>query len=379
MKKIVLLIVTLLIFTACKKDKVDATSTMAFQSSINDMASSLTTIEQIKFNESLYILKTFGVEADGDSNELKALGKLLSGKKVPEILSMADKVAQDNGITWSSTAPPSLGDMNIFGDTTAKEHDQNDIKANGVSIVLNPSAEETATASSIQIMPRLVDAAGNPIKFSGAALETTLEVLSNGVRLFSAKNLMQDNNFKGFTLRLNTLPAQKVVDNKIDVRVSVKTTAKTHVFTKMGIDVNPGALKVPAPAVNDTTATPTSPSEVVSNPGDKTPTKPVADPKTTVSKFLGNISAQNLKAAYENSDNSNWGSYDNFANPTSGFGSVKSLNVKNITTTNTSPNSATVNATYDVTDKNGNTSALKVTFGLKQVNGEWKISSYKIN
>ena len=59
---------------------------MAFQSSVNDMASSLTTLEQIKFNEALYILKTFGVEAEGDQNELNALAKLLEGKKVPEIL-----------------------------------------------------------------------------------------------------------------------------------------------------------------------------------------------------------------------------------------------------------------------------------------------------
>nr|WP_228438144.1 hypothetical protein [Chryseobacterium sp. 6424] len=53
--------------------------------------------------------------------------------------------------------------------------------------------------------------------------------------------------------------------------------------------------------------------------------------------------------------------------------------MKNLTTTNTSATAANVNATYDVTDKNGNTTALQVTFGLKNVNGEWKISSYKIN
>lgn len=379
MKKFTFLFIALLILASCKKDHVDASSTMAFQSSINDMASKLTTIEQIKFNEALYILKTFGVEADGDSNELKALGKLINGKKVPEILSMADQAAQKNGIAWSSTAPPSLGEMNIFGDTSVKEHDPNDVKANGVNIILNPSAEETANASAIQVIPKLVDAAGNPISFSGAALETTLEVLSNGVRLFSAKNLMQDNNFKGFNIRINSLPALKVTDNKIDVRVSVKTTSKTHAFTKMGIDVNPDALRVPTPTISDST-TISNPSDIVANPGDNTNTvKPISDPKATVNKFLNNLSAQNLKAAYETSDNANWGSYDNFANPTSGFGSVKSLSVKNINTANANANNATVNATYDVTDKSGNTSALKVTFGLKQVNGEWKISSYKIN
>lgn len=46
------------------------------------MSSSLPTIKQIKFSEALYILKTFGVEADGDIAELKELAKLLEGKKV---------------------------------------------------------------------------------------------------------------------------------------------------------------------------------------------------------------------------------------------------------------------------------------------------------
>ncbi len=45
------------------------------------MSSSLTTLEQVKFNEALYILKTFGVEADGDIQELNALSKLLDGKR----------------------------------------------------------------------------------------------------------------------------------------------------------------------------------------------------------------------------------------------------------------------------------------------------------
>ncbi len=106
---------------------------------------------------------------------------------------------------------------------------------------------------------------------------------------------------------------------------------------------------------------------------------PTKDPKATVSKFLNNLGSQNLKAAYDASANPNWGSYDKFSNPTSGFGAVKNLSVKNITTKNTSDNTSTVTAVYDVTDKSGKTTALSVTFGLKNVNGDWKISNYKIN
>ncbi|MEN4759582.1 hypothetical protein ABEG63_04505 [Chryseobacterium sp. C39-AII1] len=391
-----LLVFSLLLFTACKKDSVDATSTKTLQSSINDMTSSLPTIKQIKFNEALYILKTFGVEADGDVAELKALGQLVNGKKVPEIMAMADEVAQKNGIEWASTAPPSLGEMNIFGDEKAKESDPNDVKANSLSIITRPSADDGNGATAIQIIPRLVDNAGNPVSFTGAGLETTLEVFSNGVKLSTAKNLMTDNNFKGFNLKFSSILAEKVVDNKIDITVSVKTTAKTFKMSKIGLDVNPSALKVPAPPKVDSTAVIQDPSAVdpnspvnTTNPSTSTdpnattapatPKQPAADPKATVSKFLNNVSSQNLKAAFDASNNPSWGSYESFSNPTSGFGSVKNVSVKNINSNATNANSASVNATYDVTDKSGKTTSLKVTFGLKNVNGDWKISSYKIN
>lgn len=401
MKKLsFLLIFSLLLFTACKKDSVDATNTKTLQSSINDMTSSLPTIKQIKFNEALYILKTFGVEADGDVAELKALGQLINGKKVPEIMAMADETAQKNGIEWASNAPPSLGEMNIFGDETAKESDPNDVKASSLSIITRPAGDDgTGAATAIQIVPRLVDNAGNPVAFTGAGLEATLEVFSNGVKLSTAKNLMQDNNFKGFNLKFSSLPAAKVIDNKIDITVSVKTTGKTFKMTKIGLDVNGSLLNVPAPPKVDSTTIIQDPAVIdPNNPNAAVPSgatdpnapttaptttpatpKQPADPKNTVSNFLNNVSSQNLKAAYNAASNPSWGSYESFSNPNSGFGSVKNVSVKNITSNASNANVASVNATYDVTDKSGKTTSLKVTFGLKNVNGDWKISSYKIN
>jgi hypothetical protein len=392
-----LLIFSLLLFTACKKDHVDATNTKTLQSSINDMTASLPTIKQIKFNEALYILKTFGVEADGDVAELKALGQLINGKKVPEIMAMADQVAQKNGIEWASNAPPSLGEMNIFGHDKENESDPNDIKANSLSILINPTGDDGAGApTALQIVPRLVDNSGKPVAFTGAGLEATLEVFSNGVKLSTAKNLMQDNNFKGFNLKFASIPAAKVVDNKIDITVSVKTTAKTFKMTKIGLDVNPSLLKVPVPQVVDSMAVDQDPAVIdPNNPGatvpststdpnatttvPATPKQPVADPKNVVSGFLNNVSSQNLKAAYGAASNPSWGSYESFSNPNSGFGSVKNVSVKNISSNLANANVASVTATYDVTDKGGKTTSLRATFGLKNVNGEWKISSYKVN
>ena len=385
MKRILFLLLFGFLVISCKKDSVDATTTQTLQSSINDMASSLNTLQQVKFNEALYILKTFGVDADGDVNELKALGQLINGQKVPQIFALADQVAQKNGIEWTSTGPPSLGEMNIFGNDLVKESDPNDVSATSLHVETKPmSVDSVLGPKSLQIIPRLIDATGKPLVFTGAGLEATLEVFSNGTKISTAKNLMQDNNFKGFNLRFASLPAQRIVDNKIDVTVSIKTTKKTFKMSKIGIAVNPNALMMPVVNTpvnpeNPTEANPTNPDGTVTTPTNPTVATPSADPKNSVTKFLNNLSTQNLKGAYETAENPNWGSYETFSNPNSGFGGVKNISVKNMTTNSTSANAASVNATYDVTDKSGKTTALQVTFGLKNVNGEWKISSYKIN
>lgn len=373
----------LLFMFACKKDSVDASSTKNFQSSINDMASSLDTWHQVKFNEALYILKTFGVEGKNDLEKINNLGKLLNGKKVPEIMAMADSVAQKNGVTWSSSEAPSLGEMNIFSDEKASQVDNNDVKASSLSIIAKPiSADSILGPKAIQIIPRLVDESGNPITFSGAALETIMEVSNNGAKLVTSKNLMQDNNFKGFTLRFASLPKEKIADNLIDVKVIVKTSKKNYQMIKAGIPVNEKALLSPQINTGEN-ATNSENQEVPSNPEGETdaakPAKPASNPSGTVSKFLNNLGSKNLHAAYDVSENPNWGSFEAFSNPTSGFGAVKSLSVKNVSTNSSSDKAATVNATYEVTDNNGKTTSLKVTFGLKNSNGEWKISSYKIN
>ncbi len=380
-----LLLLATLLFVGCKKDKVDATDTKSFQSSINDMASSLSTLQQVKFNEALYVLKTFGVEGDDDVSELHNLGKLLNGKKVPEIMALADQVAQKNGIAWTSKGPPSLGEMNIFGNEKASEFDANDIKASSLSLITNEVMKDSILGvKGIQVVPRLVDGTGKPIDFSGAALEAVMEVYSGGNRLLTSKNLMQDNDFKGFTVRFASLPMQKIRDNKIDVTVSVKSTKKTYKMSKIGIAVNPKALLSPQgnpaenPANPNTDIPATNPTDVATGT-EIQPAAPSGDPKTSVTRFLNNLGSQNLRGAYDTSDNPNWGSYETFSNPTSGFGGVKNINVKNITTQSSNAISASVNATYDVTDKSGKTTALQVTFGLKNVNGEWKISSYRIN
>ena len=373
-----------MLFVSCKKDAVDATTTKTLQSSINDMASSLNTLQQVKFNEALYILKTFGVDAEGDYSELMGLGKLINGKKVPEVFSLADQVAQENGIEWTSTGPPSLGEMNIFGNDQAKEFDPNDIQANSLSVNVNSIGnDEVLGPQGLQIIPRLVDGKGTPVDFSGAGLEAVLEVFSGGNRILTAKNLMQDNRFKGFNLKFGSLPSQKIVDQKIDITVSVKTKKKTFKMSKIGVLVNPNALLMPAgdpeenPANTDLEGSTTNPDGTVATPDSKVPTP--ADPKTSVSKFLNNLSSQNLRGAYDVADNPNWGSYEKFANPTSGFGGVKNIAVKNMTTNTATSNAASVNATYDITDKEGKVTSVQVTFGLKNVNGDWKISSYKIN
>ena len=373
------LISTLFLLVGCKKDAVDGSSTKAFQESINDMSSSLPTIKQIKFSEALYILKTFGVEADGDIAELKELAKLLEGKKVPEIFAMADKVAQENGVNWASNAPPSLGEMNIFQNITPSETDPNDIVANAIQLNINQtSIDSVLGAKAIVIIPRLIDASGKKISFDNAALETTLEVSNQGKKLLTSKNLMQNNNFKGFVLRFSSLPKDKILDDKIDIKITVRTSKKTLQMSRLGVSVNPNALLQPEATTGEAT------DVNAENPTDENATGPDApkitgDPKNTVISFLNNLNSQNLKGAYSQAENPSWSSYETFSNPTSGFGTVKSVSVSNVSTKSNANNTANVNATYTVTDKSGNSTDLDVSYGLKATESGWKITSYKIN
>ena len=372
-----LLLPLLLMLAACKKDSVDGSSIKNFQSSVNDMASSLTTLEQTKFNEALYILKPYAVEGEGDLPRLEALAKLIDQKKVPEIFALADETAKKHNIEWESTGPPSLGDMDIFQNITASERDYNDITASSLDILVKPmELDSLGGARALRIIPKLMDDKGNPVEFSNAALQTTMEIYSNGNKLLTSKNVMTGNDFKGFYLKLTSLPADKIVDSSIDIKVSVKTTKKTYQLIKAGVSINSRALK-PASVSEET------PAEAPENatPKEEQPEKPVniEKPEVVINKFLNNIGSQNLKAAYDVSDNPNWGSYDKFSNPNSGFGTVKNLNIKSVSTKSATDKKAAVDAVYQVTDKDGNTTLLNVSYGLKRSENGWKISSYKIN
>ncbi len=386
-------LVILLVFTSCKKDTVDGSSMKTFQASINEMSTSLSTLEQTKFNEALYILKTFGVEGKTDIQKLDALAKLINGKKVPEIFAMADGVAQKNNVEWSSTSPPDLGNMNIFQNITATEVDPNDIKASALNILITPIDGSGASgARALRVTPRLVDEAGTPIEFSNAGLETIMEVYSNGEKLLTAKNLMSSNEFKGFYLKVDVLPADKIVDSKIDIKVSVKTTKKTHQLLKAGVLVNKESLK---PEKEETSEEEKKEKEESKNSTDletgensenkdqnsssSTSSASKVKPEAVVDKFLNRIGNQSLRSAYELVDNPNWGSYDKFSNPNTGFGAVKSVEVKNISVKSSSDKAASVNAVYQIVDKEGKSIMLNVSYGLKQVDDSWKISSYKVN
>ncbi len=371
MRKILACFVALFLLVACKKDRVDATNQKTFQESINDMASELPTFQQEKFNEALYILKTFGVESETDIAKMKSLSVLLNGKNVNEIFQMADKIAKENNIDWSSTAPPSLGAINIFANSTAKEYDPNDVNASAIKVDIEEIGNTSLGANGVTIIPKLLDGQGNLLDFSNASLEVILEVYSGGARISTAKNLMRDNNFKGFNLQYSSFSEDKVLDGKIDIAVIVKTTKKKLKKSVFGLEVNQNVLKSASKIERD--------SLLVDNEEVLEESKKITSPKTVVSKFLSNIGSQNLKGAFSASENPDWGNYDKFSNSVSGFGGVKSLTIKNITApSNTEETIVSVSATYDVTNEEGEVTQIKANFKLKNKNGDWKIIGYQL-
>lgn len=365
--------VLLFLLANCKKDMVDGSSVKAFQASVNDMSSSLSTLEQTKFHEALYILKTFAVEGDTDLQKLEALAKMINTKKVPEIFALADEVARKNNVEWSSTAPPSLGEMNIFQNISAMEVDVNDITAASLDILVKPiEVDSIVGAKALRVIPKLLDNQGKEVVFSNAGLETIMEVYSNGERLLTSKNLMTDNHFKGFYLKMESLPLEKVVDSRIDIKMSVKTSKKTYQFLKVGVEVNENALS--KPKIENIEGEENVLNQTLGE--DKAYTE---KPDNIVATFLNSVGSRNLKRAFNVSENPNWGSFEQFSDTTTGFGAVKSISVKNISTISNNTQSAEVKAEYQVEDNDGNLMFLNTTYTLKATENGWKISNYKIN
>lgn len=365
--------VLLFLLASCKKDMVDGSSVKAFQASVNDMSSSLSTLEQTKFHEALYILKTFAVEGDTDLQKLEALAKMINAKKVPEIFALADEVARKNNVEWSSTAPPSLGEMNIFQNISAMEVDVNDITAASLDILVKPiEVDSIVGAKALRVIPKLLDNQGKEVVFSNAGLETIMEVYSNGERLLTSKNLMADNHFKGFYLKMESLPLEKVVDSRIDIKMSVKTSKKTYQFLKVGVEVNENALS--KPKIENIEGEENVLNQTLGE--DKAYTE---KPDNIVATFLNSVGSRNLKRAFNVSENPNWGAFEQFSDTTTGFGAVKSISVKNISTISNNTQSAEVKAEYQVEDNDGNLMFLNTTYTLKATENGWKISNYKIN
>ena len=308
-----------------------------------------------------------GFMGSGKTTIGKALAKLINDKKVSEIFSLADEVARKNNIDWSSTAPPSLGEMNIFQNISAVEIDPNDISASSLEIIVRPvDVDSVDGAKALRVIPRLLDNSGNVVEFFNAGLETIMEVYSNGEKLSTSKNLMISNEFKGFYLKLESLPVEKIVDAKIDIKISVKTTKRTYQLLKTGVSVNKKILEK-------------TENEVIEESFSDINGKGAENPEQVVAKFLSYLGSQNFRAAYDISENPNWGTYDKFSNPNLGFGGVKSIHVKNISMKSISDKNAVVNAVYQVVDSEENTMELGVSYILKQSENIWKISNYKIN
>ncbi|NAW51656.1 hypothetical protein GNY06_09825 [Elizabethkingia argentiflava] len=376
-----LFLLSFFMMISCKKSKVDGSSLRSFQRSINDMASNLNTIKQIKFNEALYIIKKFGTNTEGDINQMETAAQILNGKNVVQIFALADSIAQKHGIEWSSTTPPSLGGLDIFSDSKPTEIDPNDVKASALSLSIQPASVDSIIGpTALMIIPRLVDEKGDKIEFSNAALETIMEVSSGGTKISTSKNLMINNKFKGFYLKISNIPVDKLINNSIDVKVRVKTAKKTLQTTKTDISLNTKALKpiITGPSLASTTEIPSSSNEGAMVTADGTAVL-TEDPKTTVSRFIGNISNKNLKAAYDMSNNPKWESYENFSNTNSGFGAVKSISIQSLNTISKTTDQANVEANYTVSDQAGHTTDLNVTYSLKASADGWKITGYKIN
>ena len=103
MKKIILLLSIGLSLQQCKKDLpiIDSKTEITFNSSFDEIAKKLPSLQQEKLKEALYIIYEYNTKAKTTEARWAIVRQLLDGKNSDEIFTLAETLAKENGFSWN--------------------------------------------------------------------------------------------------------------------------------------------------------------------------------------------------------------------------------------------------------------------------------------
>ncbi|WP_068596664.1 hypothetical protein ACF3NR_06340 [Vaginella massiliensis] len=296
MKRLIIAIIIAITFVQCKKDQptIDSQTEITFNTSFDEISKTLPSLQQEKFKEALFLLFEYDTKQATVEARWAQVRRLLDGKNAEEIFTMAEQVAQENGISWNRNQAPYPGGIPKMEKTEAlatQEH---------VGLALDLSN----VPNGVKIYPSLIDANGQTIN-NMDELVATVDVLSDNVLIHTQKFSIPPQSFDlmsafdGFVLSYDKLDQHKITSNMLDILVRIPHPNR-YLTLRKRIRISDQYVKETKAEANDSIAV--QENVVVAK------TNPIA------TKFVQNIVNGNLSGAYALSKIDKYDSYNDFAN-----------------------------------------------------------------
>lgn len=367
MKKVFLLVLSMFfLFISCKKEytAVDGSSKDTFNESIESISSKLTVLQQDKIQEAIKLIYKFKTEGTDETQRWQQVYKLLNGKNADQIFSIAEEVAKENKISWSSTSMNQLDDSIFEGDTkplTLQEENLKQIEAaTKINLRFSPVSNDPETNDGFYLYPDLVDDGDRTITYANLPLALSISFINNGTVVYVTKKTISSSEVgnpslkKGIKIPYNMFDKNKLTNAKVSVEVKASAGDK-YLYGKLA--------RVPID-MTKTRETPNSVEDEINNQASM----------DNVKNFIQYIGNKNYSKAYSLTKNPKWDTEEKFASTSNGFGTIDATNLLTTEVVNTSKDKITVFALYQIKDKNGKVKTLKQNFILKKDKDNWLIN-----
>lgn len=350
---------------SCEKEYkvIDGTSKETFTKSVKSVSSKLTILQQDKIQDAVKLIFKFKTEGSDEDKRWEQLYSLLNGKNAEQIFDMAEQIAKQNKIPWSSTSmnsvDPSVFDDNLKSLTEVEQKLQQIEKATRINLRYSPINKDENLNEGFYLYPELIDDSGSAVSYTDLPLNLSISFINNGnivyviQREVNSSEVGNPSLMKGIKIPYSMFDNKKLSNSFLDVEIKINAEDKyLHgKLTNIPVDL--------------------SKTRDASTPIEDEINKQVA--LDNVKKFIQFIGNKKYSEAYSLTKNNKWGSLDQFSSTTNGFGTIDAVNLINAQVGEKNDDKQIVNVQYQIKDVNGKIKTLTQNFILRKVKDNWLI------
>lgn len=355
MKRIILILLIGLSLQQCKKDLpiIDSQTETTFNSSFDEIAKKLPSLQQEKLKEALYIIYEYNTKAKTTDARWAIVRQLLDGKNSDEIFALAETLAKENNFSWNRNQAPYPGGIPVM--------EQENTDENAPDMDLQLLADVSSAENGIKIYPSISERNGSKIN-NEEPLTATTDVLSDHQIIYTQKNTIPAqaydlmSSFDGFTINYAQLDPTKIYSNMLDLVIRVPHPSRYLTLKKQ--------VRIPDQYVKGEKIV--KDSIAVEAPAQIGKTNPLA------TRFLQNIVKGNRSGAYAISKISDYPSFNDFANDAA-LGKLENAKITSNEIINANDKRVEVKAT--LVDEKGSSKDYSVI--VEKMDNRWFVTSFQ--